>query len=57
MNCRVYDGGFVFYNASMAAQIAGALLGVDSIPPELISRLKTVDNYARMQAIIGKTKN
>lgn len=48
--------GFVFYNASMAAQIAGALLGVNSIPPELISRLKTVDNYAWMQAIVEKTK-
>ena len=44
-------------NASLAGQIAGALLGVNNFPAELILKLEAVDKYSWMREVITKTKN
>jgi ADP-ribosyl-[dinitrogen reductase] hydrolase len=50
-------GGDTDTNASLAGQIAGALLGIENVPSELISTLKTLDKYAWVHEIIEKTTN
>lgn len=48
-------GGDTDTNASMAGQIAGALIGVDKFPRELINRLEEVPGYSWVQDIISST--
>ena len=48
-------GGDTDTNASMAGQIAGALIGIDNFPGELINRLEEVPGYSWIQGIIAST--
>lgn len=50
-------GGDTDTNASMAGQIAGALLGGDNLPQSLISKLEMVKNYHWMYEIVENTRN
>lgn len=50
-------GGDTDTNASIAGQIAGALLVKDNFPKELISQLEAVHNYNWIHGIIQNTRN
>ena len=50
-------GGDTDTNSSMAGQIAGTLIGLENIPDELLSQLKTLDEFKWIREIIDKTKN
>lgn len=52
----IQSGGDTDTNASIAGQIAGALLGIDGIPEELHQQLKTLQLYPWMESIIKKSK-
>jgi ADP-ribosylglycohydrolase len=56
-NSIIETGGDTDTNASLAGQIAGALIGKENFPPELIAKLETVENYSWVQGIIENTKN
>ena len=49
-------GGDTDTNASLAGQIAGALIGVDNLTPELTAKLAKVDHYDWVWSIIESTK-
>ena len=49
-------GGDTDTNSSMAGQIAGTLIGLENIPDELLSQLKTLDEFKWIREIIDKTK-
>jgi ADP-ribosylglycohydrolase len=51
------EGGDADTNASLAGQIAGALLGINNFPEQLLLKLQTVDQYKWMLEIVYKTKN
>lgn len=48
-------GGDTDTNASMAGQIAGALIGMDELPEILMIKLKQVYNYEWVESIVNKT--
>ncbi|OQP44256.1 hypothetical protein A4H97_33425 [Niastella yeongjuensis] len=50
------EGGDTDTNASLAGQIAGALLGIDNFPEQLLLKLQTVDQYKWMLEIVCKTQ-
>ena len=45
-------GGDTDTNASLAGQIAGALLGPHHLPPELLQKLARVDGYAWVNNVL-----
>ncbi|WP_205510192.1 ADP-ribosylglycohydrolase family protein [Longitalea arenae] len=49
-------GGDTDTNASLAGQIAGALLGISHLPKELLLKLSTVDGYDWVRSVIDRTK-
>lgn len=49
-------GGDTDTNSSIAGQIAGTLIGLENIPDELLSQLKTLDEFKWIREIIDKTK-
>ena len=50
------SGGDTDTNASIAGQIAGALIGKENIPVNLIDQLKLLKQYKRIKEIVDKTK-
>lgn len=50
-------GGDTDTNASLAGQIAGAYLGINNLPQELLLKLSGVNKYDWVKAIIDKTKD
>ncbi len=46
-------GGDTDTNASLAGQVAGALLGQQGIPAELLSKLRRVDGYNWLQRVVA----
>ncbi len=50
-------GGDTDTNASIAGQIAGALIGTNNMPAELINKLSQVREYSRINEIIDKLKS
>jgi len=51
----IQAGGDTDTNASIAGQIAGALIGIDNIPKCLIDRVKVIKEYSWIKGIINKT--
>ena len=51
----IQAGGDTDTNASIAGQIAGALIGIDNIPKCLIDRVKVIKEYSWIKGIIDKT--
>jgi len=52
----INSGGDTDTNASMAGQIAGALIGYQKIPQELIIKLKSLKDYEWIKKIVDETK-
>lgn len=52
----IETGGDTDTNASIAGQIAGALIGAEHFPKELIAKLVTVDGYDWVNRVIKKTR-
>ncbi len=52
----ISSGGDTDTNASIAGQIAGALIGTENIPHELILKLKKLPDYKWIKPIIDATK-
>lgn len=52
----INSGGDTDTNASIAGQIAGALIGTDNIPEQLLIKLKNLNEYNWIKEIINKTK-
>ena len=49
----IAGGGDTDTNASLAGQVAGAFLGQQGIPAELLSRLRRVAGYDWLQRVIA----
>jgi ADP-ribosyl-[dinitrogen reductase] hydrolase len=54
INELVIAGGDTDTNASIAGQIAGCYLGINSLPVNLLTKLKTLHEYDWIKSIIGK---
>ena len=52
----IQSGGDTDTNSSIAGQIAGALVGIDNIPKELVDRIKGIREYSWIKNIIDRTK-